>query len=103
MRPPLALDLEAAALRAATEVNGRFMSEAGEIGVLAEGRAADERPAQGPFGVPHLHHEALDTLESQADPESPALGECRDCVAVGEPVAIGHPVSPRRPRRRRSR
>jgi imidazolonepropionase-like amidohydrolase len=31
----------AAAMRAATEVNGRFMSEAGAIGVLAKGRAAD--------------------------------------------------------------
>ena len=31
----------AAALRAATEVNGRFMTEAGDIGVLAESRAAD--------------------------------------------------------------
>src|SRR6185436_16827121 len=31
----------AAALRAATEVNGRFMTEAGNIGVLKEGRAAD--------------------------------------------------------------
>jgi imidazolonepropionase-like amidohydrolase len=31
----------AGALRAATEVNGRFMSEAGDIGVLEPGRAAD--------------------------------------------------------------
>ena len=31
----------AAALRAATEVNGRFMTEAGDIGVLAESRPAD--------------------------------------------------------------
>src|SRR6476646_404341 len=31
----------AAAIRAATEVNGRFMTEAGDIGVLAESRAAD--------------------------------------------------------------
>jgi imidazolonepropionase-like amidohydrolase len=31
----------AAALRAATQTNGRFMSEAGEIGVLEQGRAAD--------------------------------------------------------------
>ena len=31
----------AGAIRAATEVNGRFMTEAGDIGVLEEGRAAD--------------------------------------------------------------
>jgi imidazolonepropionase-like amidohydrolase len=31
----------AAAIRAATETNGRFMTEAGDIGVLGKGRAAD--------------------------------------------------------------
>ena len=74
----------------------------GDHGSLAV-RAAHQRPAQVALGMSDLGHEALDALEAQADAEAPALGEGGDRVAVGEPVGAAHVVSPRRPRRRRTR
>ena len=60
---------------------------------------AYQRAAQSPLGVADLPHEPLDPFEAEADPEAPALGQRRDRLPVGE----GQAVSPKRPRRRRSR
>ena len=62
-------------------------------------RAADQRAAQPALGVAVLLQQTLDPLEAEADSEAPALGQGGDRLSVGE----GQAVSPRRPRRRRSR
>ena len=66
-------------------------------------RAANERAPQPTFGMADLGHEPLDPLEPHADPEAPSFAESGDGLAVGEPAGVGQAVSPRRPRRRRSR
>ena len=66
-------------------------------------RATHQRAAQLVLRMADLGHEPLDALEAHADPEATTRGERRDRLAVGEPAGIGQAISPRRPRKRRSR